>query len=384
MPKNNKRFIALDSFRGLCAISVAILHLNVLEAFSEIDLFRNASNFVDFFFILSGFVMYHSYGNSKHDFSFRKLIISRTFRLYPLYITMLFVFICFELLKHQAEKYGFIFNNSAFTGGNSLDELLPSIFLVQTWIRESNGMSFNYPSWSISIEYYIYILFGLILLLRNCIKYNLFLLLAATSIFSLLTSNSIVKWEIASGLSCFFIGAIINYFTNYYSELKFNPIAGTILEASCITATYFVLVSDSTLKQVVCILLFATTIAVYSLESGFISKILSARIFTYLGKLSYSIYMTHAAIIFILISSLGILSKFTHYNFLTTSENRSNEIIRYISTGSPSTDNILVIITLLLVVALSHYSYNLIELKGIQFGKQFNDTNYKNHRTESL
>ena len=41
---------------------VAVFHLNVIGFVSELTIVRNASFFVEFFFVLSGFVIAYSYG----------------------------------------------------------------------------------------------------------------------------------------------------------------------------------------------------------------------------------------------------------------------------------------------------------------------------------
>jgi peptidoglycan/LPS O-acetylase OafA/YrhL len=55
------RLPALDAWRGMCALLVALFHLNVLSHFYTLSLIRNASLCVDFFFVLSGFIMRYVY-----------------------------------------------------------------------------------------------------------------------------------------------------------------------------------------------------------------------------------------------------------------------------------------------------------------------------------
>lgn len=48
MIKTN-RFIVLDSFRGLCALSVVLFHLHVPNSLTELVFFKNAHLLVEFF-----------------------------------------------------------------------------------------------------------------------------------------------------------------------------------------------------------------------------------------------------------------------------------------------------------------------------------------------
>jgi peptidoglycan/LPS O-acetylase OafA/YrhL len=54
------RFEALDGWRGLCALAVALIHLEFAGQFYDVSFVRNSYLFVDFFFVLSGFVITHS------------------------------------------------------------------------------------------------------------------------------------------------------------------------------------------------------------------------------------------------------------------------------------------------------------------------------------
>lgn len=74
-----QRFVVLDGLRGAAAMMVLILH----TAF----IFPSASLAVDFFFMLSGFVLAHGYGDRLRDGHDRKqFVIARLIRLWPLYL----------------------------------------------------------------------------------------------------------------------------------------------------------------------------------------------------------------------------------------------------------------------------------------------------------
>ena len=96
MAKN--RFIVLDSFRGICAVCVVMYHLHWVASLAEIDFFRGSGIFVEFFFVLSGFVLAHGYG-FRESLNFKEFVRSRFFRLYPLHLFMLLVFVALEFGK---------------------------------------------------------------------------------------------------------------------------------------------------------------------------------------------------------------------------------------------------------------------------------------------
>ena len=56
------RFIVLDTWRGLAALWVAAYHFRVMGHISETHFVRSGLIAVDFFFVLSGFVIWHGFG----------------------------------------------------------------------------------------------------------------------------------------------------------------------------------------------------------------------------------------------------------------------------------------------------------------------------------
>lgn len=79
---NVQRYDVLDGMRGVAAICVMLMHFLSHE---NIHIFPNADVAVDFFFILSGFVLAHAYGNASalSTYSFMRI---RIIRLYPMFL----------------------------------------------------------------------------------------------------------------------------------------------------------------------------------------------------------------------------------------------------------------------------------------------------------
>ena len=97
---NSGRFEVLDSWRGICAICVAILHFNIISHVFELPFFYNSWLFVDFFFVLSGFVISHAYFNFlTSPSSLITFMVRRFGRLWPLHVATLLFLIVWEILK---------------------------------------------------------------------------------------------------------------------------------------------------------------------------------------------------------------------------------------------------------------------------------------------
>ena len=90
---NADRFQALDSWRGVCALLVAATHFHIDSHVYTNAFLRHAGLFVDFFFVLSGFVITHAYGRKlASPDNVREFVIRRFGRLWPLHAVMLLLF----------------------------------------------------------------------------------------------------------------------------------------------------------------------------------------------------------------------------------------------------------------------------------------------------
>ena len=155
-----KRFEALDGFRGICALCVVVFHMPQLDStITKWSFFQGSAIFVELFFTLSGFVLAHGY-STKKNLSFFSFAKSRFFRLYPLHLFMLVLTILMLLVRVIAIDLNLMHTTEAtFSGANSLNEIIPNLLLVHAWTPYTSAVSFNYPSWSISIEFYVYFIF---------------------------------------------------------------------------------------------------------------------------------------------------------------------------------------------------------------------------------
>ena len=88
-----KRIHTLDGFRGIFALMIIIDHAANDSFIFQNFIVQKADFFVDYFFVLSGFVISYNYLHKIKDFaSFKDFMVRRLIRLYPLllYTTLLF------------------------------------------------------------------------------------------------------------------------------------------------------------------------------------------------------------------------------------------------------------------------------------------------------
>lgn len=344
---------------------VVFFHLHVVDSFITLPFFRRDEVLLNFFFVLSGFVLAHTYG-MKPNLSFKSFFISRVFRLYPLHLVMLAVFILFETVRWIAYKKGFYLNNVPFTGLFAPQEILPNLFLVQAWTSLTETMSFNYPSWTISIEFYIYMLFGALCMLS---MRNRFLMFAAISLLAfvlIFSENEPLVERAMLGLSCFFAGNI-TYVVYLLIRDKWapKPWLATVLECAILYATYWIVMNDFDFRSPIGSLTFCGLVLLFAFEGGLVSAFLKTGLFVLLGKLSYSIYMTHAALLFCLSTVFIVAQKVTGLELAPMIGGQ-----RFMDTGSELANNLLVIVVAVACVILAAFAHKYIEMKGYELGKR--------------
>ena len=305
------RFEVLDIFRGLFASLVFLFHLG---PFAETPILNNrfvenSDMFVDFFFVLSGFVIAYSYQNISDWQQLRLFLTKRVYRIYPLHFVMLIAFVGMEVAKNLLEKY--ITVNNLINPANNIKTFFTSLFLLNSIpIPGVKDVSWNIPSWSISAEMMAYLVFaGLVLFIhfrgqlsRKNLYYSLIILLSLAGLWSLSHSfqiNYSFDYGFLRSILGFFTGVLcFNFFSRSHVTVRtWNTMlfsAGELLSLILIVACIY---NGEKLKHWGAIfeVVFFICIYIFSFEKGFISALLKPiGLLRKMGQYSYSIYMTHA------------------------------------------------------------------------------------------
>jgi peptidoglycan/LPS O-acetylase OafA/YrhL len=368
-----KRFLVLDSLRGLCAVALIVHHSHIERSITELTFFRNASQFVGFFFALSGFLIYRRYiGNLSTPRQLGEFVVKRTCRVMPLHIAVLLFFIGFECLKLVLERYGLSLNYPAFSGDRAPGEILPNLLLIQAWWPTFNALSFNYPSWFISVEFYLWMTFALILFSLPGLARKLFSLLCVLAFVALYKDFSLIPRNVLWGASCFFAGAITYRLYVRLHDWMPGVLIASVLEVGTLGAIYWVMTEGEQPLTIELGMLFCLAVLIFAFEAGVISQLLRLRSFPALGKLWLSIYLTHAAVIFVLATALTIAAKFSGFSMLVDRPGEtSGTMVRYLSTGTALNDNLLMLLVVVAVVVVSMLTRRYIEIPWIRFGRHW-------------
>jgi len=311
--RHGMRFSALDSWRGIAALLVALFHLDALGHFYGLGFVRNAHLFVDFFFVLSGFVISYSACSWLTDSrALLRFMIKRFGRVWPLHAVMLVAFIVFPL----AEWTGCYLTRLCGTAWpfnpqyDSLGTALANLFLVHA-LGMYDHMSWNWPSWSISTEFWTYLLFALTVIAfrRMLVPLAIAIALGSAAIIFLFAPSYITySYSFFRCVTGFFAGFLM--FRLYSSGTL--PLArfGTALELAAVALMIgFISLVGASNWAFAAPVIFAFCVYVFAHQPGRISTLLTRTPFLRLGEWSYSIYMVHAFVLIVLLRVVSATEK---------------------------------------------------------------------------
>jgi peptidoglycan/LPS O-acetylase OafA/YrhL len=274
------RFVALDSLRGFCALAVALFHFPLVSGLAENGFIRHSYLFVDFFFVLSGFVIAGS-AEGKLSGTMERVgfLLKRLGRLWPLHLGMLAVFIVAAVLKGEVGS----------DERHSLEAIATNVLMIHAW-GVHHDLTWNDPSWSISVEWLLYLLFaGLSFVTWRRWLYAGLVLVGIGALFFFAPNGmgSTFDFGVARGLAGFFIGALI-------TRMPLRPFGVWAEIAAVLGVAVFVGLGQSLF---VAPFVFGAAVYVFAGSKGAIGNALRAKPFEWLGHRSYAIYMVHAAVV---------------------------------------------------------------------------------------
>jgi peptidoglycan/LPS O-acetylase OafA/YrhL len=308
--KNEENFTALNGLRFLAALAVVIFHVAYrVQGYADLPsvvkkVIYEAPAAVGFFFILSGFVLAnrHVRNNSQAE-NAMDFYWARFIRLYPAYLLGFLLFVPIAMQKYLAQ--------ASLTGGlgTFISSATLSLLMLQAWTPLAQA--WNGPSWSLSVEAFMYAMFPLI-------GFRLIKLSKRSTLFAVFAA-----WLIPTSLACAHFANLIPDYT-WDKFILNNPLLWLPLFIMGICATkllpgWKMLPSpNANVISTFCFLgvillgfawprasieilisggiapLLAVLVVSFTRLSGWITATLGGAIFNKLGQASYIIYIIQA------------------------------------------------------------------------------------------
>lgn len=321
-----ERIFVLDGARGIAALCILLFHL----AATTSSIFGNLYIAVDFFFVLSGFVLGNSIFSIRNHQEFRKFAIARYFRIAPMLLSV--------LLFYFAYDFTLITRSLVLKLGEpDLILLHPLTILFSLTILQvlyQPSMLVVAPVWSLSAEWIVNLIIPyLIKLHRRGII--LCLIVGASLIGMSQYLDFSVIGHIGRALWGFTLGLFAFKYRNYFNSLDFLLIVSLLL----IIPSGLLAPKLGQLQFLFSGLVFATLIV--SLSRKQLGQ-KAERIARFMGEYSYGIYLWHFPI---LLTAGDILGRSTWFK-------TEEEYIQLIFLG---------ILTLILTLFMTKLSIRYVE-----------------------
>lgn len=296
--QDQPRLGALTGIRGIAAWLVVFYHVrhstHQIVPQAVIDLFAKGYLAVDLFFVLSGFVLWFTYGERLHEGGRAQawpFLWRRFARVWPLHAFIMLVFVALAValaLTGKANpRYPFA-------------ELPLHFLLIQNW-GLTDHLRWNDPAWSISTEFAAYLLFPLIALAVRWDRLGASALLAIAAglcaavavLFAAAGAQTLGEhipqigvWRCLGG---FCLGVVASLLWRKWRD---TPRAAGLAFAASMAILVGGLALDLPETAFVPAMFF-TGILALALDRGAVSRLLSGRVAIYLGEISYSTYLSH-------------------------------------------------------------------------------------------
>jgi peptidoglycan/LPS O-acetylase OafA/YrhL len=254
-----------------------MFHFPIAGSLRDFPLFSHGYLFVDFFFVLSGFVIATAWEKrlveSRQTWPF---LLRRFGRLWPLHVFVLGLFVAVSLVQ------GDIGSDER----HSVVSILTNVALIHG-LGIHTDLTWNGPSWSISVEALLYGMFALLVRLPR--REWIYLALIVISL-------AMLRWYAPNGMASTFDYGIFRGVAGFLTGVLITraPARALGTAAEVVTvAIVGVFVSAGTMT-ILAPLVFGAAVYVFANSNGVVGRSLTWTPVARLGEWSYSIYMVHS------------------------------------------------------------------------------------------
>jgi peptidoglycan/LPS O-acetylase OafA/YrhL len=282
----------LTGIRFLAAFYVFLFHIDMRTPFiflpnSLQQLVRQGAIGVNVFFTLSGFILAYTYLNKS--ISYNQFFKKRLVRIYPAYAAG--SFLCLLV------SFYFTYFPSPF-----IPIFFANIFMVQSYFPPISMRWYGGGSWSISTEFFFYLLFPILLSALKSVNRNFLYCILALS----LVASSVPGWVANRNPSevIFFVsytfplfrlpeflsGMVVGILVFKY-QLKINILATVLSIVFAIFCLVTFHVRGYVIQNVYVLPAVLSILALVATRKGILIDWLGSGLMVYLGKISYGFYI---------------------------------------------------------------------------------------------
>jgi peptidoglycan/LPS O-acetylase OafA/YrhL len=344
-----KEIRSLTAMRGIAAMYVALSHFSLfaqqLTKGAITSIAPSGYLAVDFFFVLSGFIMGYTYWAEfrvSEPGAYRRFLQKRFARILPLNTFVVVIVVAIEARRTAGHPQI----------ARLAKDAVANLLMLQGF---GVGINLNVPSWSVSVEWAAYLAFPVFIWI--ILRKKLATLAAIAAIGALIaisffnsdhTLNTYfmpVWWACVRCLAEFALGLVA--YKLFDNEERSQGLGSDVVASMLLVASAVFAVSGK--FDIGAALLFPVLIVSLAHNKGRVFNVLSAAPLQFLGLISYSIYMTHYVIADFEASVIGRV--FGH-SF------SSGVALIFVGAGSLS------------VIAPAYASYRLVEKPGRSLGRR--------------
>ncbi|WP_160726052.1 acyltransferase family protein [Bacillus sp. USDA818B3_A] len=373
-----KRYHELDSLRGLAAISVFIGHIylifnsslfsNLLFEFGPFRFLIAGSEAVTLFFVLSGFVLSLPFLANNKKINYLDYVIKRICRIYIPYIAaLLFSIVAWEIFYTKKVVSLSNWFNVNWSTKPDFQVIKQHLILIDTFSSNLNNVV-----WSLVHEMRISLIFPILLAILIKVSYKKGILLAIflsliSVVYCTILNPTYYGTEIYVSIHCcsmFVIGALlakyreviffrVSFINRKYKKVIF--ILGIIFYLYAHPSfllnliindfnPFYRSVIDSWFTTIG-----AALLIILAISSNSVSRVLNNKFINQIGKISYSLYLSHLAVL------LGC--------------------IHFLNKQLPIW--LIVVIAIILTFLVSNIMYYTVEKPSIKLGKYISKTLFR-------
>jgi len=349
------RLGCLDGLRGFLAMGVFFYHYVTCyyshltgrwDIPPSIFYYLSGKVAVSLFFTITGFLFWHKIWTKQGKVDWFNLYISRIFRIVPLYWFSVCIIVSIVFILE-----GFSFKVPLFSLAKEIITWLSFLWLPDINGFHDTGRIFAYVQWTLVYEWVFYLSLPVLALAIRYSNGKLLIpcLMATGVVLGVVKPLNIPYIDISTKYFVYFlIGALA---ASFYSNDRLRALAqnkfASVIAASSIVCIFVFFHTPYGLWQDILLAMFFIPVAFGNSMFG----LFKLPVFTMLGDISYSIYLLHGIILYLLFT-VFIPSFFSQITSLS-----------WIYAGMSLTG--------IIVVCVSWLTYSLIEKPFMDLGKSF-------------